>query len=277
MLAVDLDSTLIGRDHKVGAMDSVALQKLRATGVRVAICTGRNLVESAGVIGALELKGLGVFANGATIADMGKGRHVSCTFIDRPTARQLVDFFGSRNHAVLALVDDPATALPQYVCTQHAAPHVGTVEWLLANRMQALEGDVTAGPHADRIVRLSIVVDVPEARPIEEALVRDFGATIAHHSIYSKHYDCQIIEAFPAGVNKWSGIEEICRIEGLDSRRVITIGDDVNDIPMLENATLSFAVANAPPEIQQRAKRVTGSQENAGVAQVVEGILRGDF
>jgi hydroxymethylpyrimidine pyrophosphatase-like HAD family hydrolase len=192
-------------------------------------------------------------------------------------ARRVVNFFGGRGHAVLALADPPETRRPHYLITDHGAPHRATVEWLLANRMKAEDADVTAGPLAARVVRLGIVVDVPEAAAVEHALSAEFGGTLMHHSIYSKHYDCQVIEVFAAGVDKWAGIRTVCRREGVSPDRVVTIGDDVNDIAMLENAALSFAVANAPDAIKARAKRVTRSQEQGGVAAVVEGVLGGAF
>ena len=60
-IACDLDGTLIGRDHKVLERDLEALRRARAAGVHVALCTGRNTLESAGVIGALGLSGAGDF------------------------------------------------------------------------------------------------------------------------------------------------------------------------------------------------------------------------
>ena len=277
LLAVDLDSTLIGRDHKVNATDAEALARALSAGIRVALCTGRNLTESAGVIAALRLGGLGVFANGATIADMASGRHVAASCIEPPLAQQLIDFFGSRGHAVLGLIDHPDTRTPHYLRTSHGPPHRATVEWLIANHMHAVESDAGIEEMADHIVRVSIVVDVAEAPEIEHALGRIFGRTIMHHSMYSKHYDCQVIETFSPGVNKWSGILQICGLEALDPARVVTIGDDINDIAMLENATLSFAVANAVPAIRARAKRVTAAQEQCGVARVIDGMLRGEY
>jgi Cof subfamily protein (haloacid dehalogenase superfamily) len=273
MLAVDLDSTLIGKDHKVNSTDAQALKTAMAAGMRVALCTGRNVMESAGVIAALQLKGNGVFANGATIADMGEGVHLTSTCMSREITEDVVDFFGAKGHAVLALVDHPETRRPHYVITDHGPPHRATVEWLLANKMHAEDDDVTGGKYAAHVVRMGIVVDVPDARAIEDAMTRRFGTRLMHHSIYSKLHDCQVIETFAPNVNKWTGILEICRREGLDPKRVVTIGDDTNDIAMLENAELSFAVANAPPAIRARAKRITATQEQCGVARAIEVVL----
>ena len=52
VLACDLDGTLIGWDHKINPLDLEALRRARAAGLHVAICTGRNSRECAGVIAA---------------------------------------------------------------------------------------------------------------------------------------------------------------------------------------------------------------------------------
>jgi hydroxymethylpyrimidine pyrophosphatase-like HAD family hydrolase len=248
---------------------------MRRAGVHLAICTGRNSVESAGVIGALVLTGPGVFVNGAMVADVATGKTVRARIVEDVLAREAVDFFGSMGHAVLGLADDAATRMPAYFMTDHAPPHRSTTEWLLANRMHARVCEEIPAEHLGRLVRLGIVVDVPEGRQIERALEATFGGRAASHSIYSPYYDCQVIELFAAGTSKWAGIEEVARELRVRADQVIAIGDDTNDVAMLEGARLSFAMGNARPEIQKLAKRVTGKQTECGVAAVIENLLAG--
>lgn len=266
---------MIGWDHKVNERDLEALKRVREAGVHVAICTGRNAVESAGVIGALDLKGPGVFVNGAMVCDMGTGKTANARVLSDAMAEEAVDFFGSMGHAVLGLADDAATRLPVYFMTDHAPPHQSTTEWLLVNRMSArICADIPAD-HRGRIVRLGIVVNVPESAKIEAALDERFGKRGMWNSIYSPHYDCQVIELFAAGTSKWAGIEEVARELGVGAEQVIVVGDDKNDVAMLQGAALSFAMGNAKDEIKKFAKRVTKSQQECGVAWVVEELLSG--
>src|SRR3954464_1888773 len=111
ILACDLDGTIIGRDHKVLDRDLEGLRRARAAGIHLAICTGRNTIESGGVISALELSGLGGFVNGGMVGDMSTGKSVHSRFIPQELADEVVDFFGSRGHAVLMLVDDAGTRM----------------------------------------------------------------------------------------------------------------------------------------------------------------------
>jgi Cof subfamily protein (haloacid dehalogenase superfamily) len=276
-IACDLDGTLIGWSHKVNERDLAALRLAREAGIHVAICTGRNAGECGGVIAALDLRGPGVFVNGAMVSDMNTGRTLECRFMATDLVEEAVDFFGGHGHAVLLLADDPEKRMPVYFMTDHGVPHRGTTEWLLANRMHATVCETLPPPYRQRIVRLGIVADVAEGRALEREMERRFGGKASHHSIYSPSFDCQVLEVFAAGTDKWSGIVQMARVLGAEAERVIAIGDDVNDLAMLRGARLSFAMGDAKPAVQAEAKRVTGSHADCGVAQVVEALLRGEL
>jgi hypothetical protein len=275
ILACDLDGTLIGWDHKVNPRDLEALKRARTEGIHVAICTGRNSRECAGVIGALEIDGLGVFANGAMVCDMADGKIVHATYIPRELAEEAIEFFGTRGHAVLVLIDDPETRLPRYCMTDHAPPHRATTDWLLYNRVRAEQVVEVPVELSGRIARLGIVLNVQEEAAIHEALQVQFGTRCATHSIYSPHYDCQIIEMFHADVNKWTGLLHLAGKMEVDAGGIVAIGDDVNDLAMLRGASLSFAMGDAKEAVKAEARRITGSQAECGVAQVVDLLLVG--
>ena len=274
IVACDLDGTLIGWNHKINERDLDALRQARRAGIHVAICTGRNSLECAGVIAALEAEGLGVFVNGAMVCAMADGRAVRSVCIDDQLVEEAVDFFGRRGHAVLVLADDRQSRLPVYCLTTHGPAHPGTTDWLAVNRVKAQEvAEVPAG-FRGRVVRVGVVMDVAGAAELERELVRDFGSRANTHSIYSPHYDCQVIEVFHKTVNKWTGLEHLAEALGTGSERIIAIGDDINDLAMLRGATLSFAMGDAAPAICRAAKRMTGRQTDCGVAQVIEALLR---
>jgi len=277
VIACDLDGTLLGRGHQSNQADVDALKRAMAAGYHVTICTGRNATESAPIIAALGLNDLGIFVNGAVIADMGTGRTRSRRTVPWQLAQELIDFFGGSGHAVLTLADDLDTGKPEYIISSHAPAHRATREWLVANRMSSSVQDPIAPQYRDSILRLSVVVDVGESAPLETAMAQRFGDRISHYSIYSGVYDCQVLEAFAPGVTKWSGICDLCEHIDVPTDRVVAIGDDRNDLPMLQHAALSIAMGNARDEIKRFAKRTTRSQSDCGVAYVVEQLLSGEL
>jgi 5-amino-6-(5-phospho-D-ribitylamino)uracil phosphatase len=275
ILACDLDGTLIGWNRKINDRDLDALNRALAAGLHVAICTGRNSSECAGIISVLELNGLGVFANGAMICHMSDGSAVHSTFIPKTLAAQVIDFFGTSGHAVLVLTDDPATRMPTYYLTDHAQPHAATTDWLFTNRVGATVVNDVPAPAQSRIVRLGVVLNTPEAPHLHAELQRRFPNRCTTHSIYSPHYDCQIIEFFHADVNKWTGLLHLAHHMHIDPTRIITIGDDINDLAMLQGAALSFAMGDAKPHVQSHAKRTTAPHAACGIAEVVDQLLAG--
>jgi hydroxymethylpyrimidine pyrophosphatase-like HAD family hydrolase len=276
-LAIDLDGTLIGRNHKVHDRDLAAIRLARAAGLHVALATGRNAMESAGVLAALDLAGPGIFTSGATLADMATGQTVACSHLPYPLALEIIDFLGARGHAVLILADHPQSARPTYFHTDHGPPHRATVEWLLTHRMESILITDIPAEFRRHLIRLSIVVDVAGSDQLTRDITARFGPRLASYSLLSPYYDCQVIELFPPGTSKWSGLLRMASLLHLDPARIITIGDDLNDLPMLQNAALSFAMATAAPEVQAAAKNIAPAQPDCGVAQVIESLLRGDL
>jgi hypothetical protein len=277
ILACDLDGTLIGWDRKINERDLESLRQCQGAGIHVAICTGRNSLESQRVTRALGLTGLGVFVNGAMVCDMATAAAADSQFIPDDIVQDCIDFFAARGHAILVLVDDPASRLPTYFLTDHGPAHRATTDWLLVNKVASTGiSDLPTSTHG-RIVRLGVVTDVQDAEPLHTDLRRHFHATATTHSIYSPAYNCQIIEFFKHGVDKWSGIQHMARVMSVPETSIIAIGDDTNDIAMLRGASLSFAMGDAKPHVQAHAKRLTAPQTDCGLSMVIDQLLAGQL
>lgn len=83
------------------------------------------------------------------------------------------------------------------------------------------------------------------------------------------------MELNPKGVNKASGLKEICRRFGIAMDEVVAIGDSLNDIAMIREAGLGVAMGNAQDAVKRAADRVTDTNVNNGVAKVIQLVLQG--
>jgi len=79
-----------------------------------------------------------------------------------------------------------------------------------------------------------------------------------------------LLEVSGAGVSKASTLAALCEERGVDSHGVLAFGDMPNDIPMLGWAGLGVAVANAHPGVLAVADEVTASNDDDGVALIIE-------
>ena len=112
---------------------------------------------------------------------------------------------------------------------------------------------------------------------ISNELVVSGGITLGGSSFYIDPNDtsvsyqlscCQIIS--PTDTNKWTAIEYLIKELGISKEEVIAIGDNINDIPMIKNAGLGVAMKNGSPAAREIAKIVAPSNDDDGVAQIIE-------
>jgi Cof subfamily protein (haloacid dehalogenase superfamily) len=82
-----------------------------------------------------------------------------------------------------------------------------------------------------------------------------------------------LLEISAAGVSKASALARLCRQRGIEREDVIAFGDMPNDLPMLAWAGHAVAVANAHPEVIAAADEVTASNDESGVALVLERLF----
>jgi hydroxymethylpyrimidine pyrophosphatase-like HAD family hydrolase len=76
-----------------------------------------------------------------------------------------------------------------------------------------------------------------------------------------------------SGVSKWSGIRHLADEWGIADHEICAVGDDVNDIPMIQAAGLGVAMGNALPEVKAVAQRIAPGHDQDGLVEVVRWIL----
>ena len=79
-----------------------------------------------------------------------------------------------------------------------------------------------------------------------------------------------LIEVSAPGVTKRAGLEELASMVGATADNVVCFGDMPNDIEMLEWAGLGVAMGNAVPAVQDVADEITATNDDDGVARVLE-------
>jgi hydroxymethylpyrimidine pyrophosphatase-like HAD family hydrolase len=89
--------------------------------------------------------------------------------------------------------------------------------------------------------------------------------------------DLCILDILTHNCSKGHALRRWAELEGISREQIMAIGDNYNDLEMLEFAGLAFVMGNASEELKQNGWRVTGSNAENGVAQALEKILGLDF
>jgi hydroxymethylpyrimidine pyrophosphatase-like HAD family hydrolase len=118
-----------------------------------------------------------------------------------------------------------------------------------------------------------VVADREEAEVTKRELEKTFAEQILCQQLWVPMEGVSVLEIFDPAVNKWQGVLHVARKHGIEPEQIVAIGDDVNDVPMIENAGLGVAMGNARPEVLAVAKRVIGTNKDEGLAEFLEELV----
>jgi Cof subfamily protein (haloacid dehalogenase superfamily) len=257
LVASDLDGTLLRSDGTVSDRTRAALAAAEDAGALVVIVTGRPPRWMAPVAEAVGRTGLAICANGAVIWDLERGEIVRENPIDPATAGDVVR----------RLRD----ALPDLVFAVERGTDFGREP---GYRTRAAVPDDVLVAHADELVAAPIAkllarhdsMGPDELLAAAAEVVGDL-ATLTHASTGG------LLEISAAGVSKAVALEELAAGHGLRAADAVAFGDMPNDLSMLAWAGRGVAVANAHPDVLAAADEVTATNDEDGVAMVIERLV----
>ena len=91
--------------------------------------------------------------------------------------------------------------------------------------------------------------------------------------LYATSSNDKVIEIMEKNVNKFNGISEIGSFLGINKNEIAAIGDQDNDIPMLENSILSFAMGNSIEKVKEVCDYTVSTNENFGLVEAINILL----
>jgi Cof subfamily protein (haloacid dehalogenase superfamily) len=249
LIAVDMDGTLLDGDGNVPAALWPLLDRLAARGIRFAPASGRQLATLQRSIAE----------NGAHV--VSGADDVSSDALEPQFAASVVE----RVRALAAGGSDVGLVVcgkqSAYIERADAAFRAEADRYYA--RLDVVE-DLLAVD--DQILKLA-VYDFTDAARTAPAL-EDLRAT--HQVVVSGHH---WIDVMNAGVNKGVALERLQAALGVTRAQTAAFGDYLNDLELLDAADLSFAMANAHPDVLARARHRAPSNLEHGVITTIERLL----
>jgi Cof subfamily protein (haloacid dehalogenase superfamily) len=255
VVATDLDGTVVRSDGSISVRTKDALAAAEAAGAMVVLVTGRPPRWLAGIAEATGHHGLAICANGALVYDLHREQVLESHLLEVAAATRLV---AQLREAIPGLGFAVETAAgfghePAYRPRWTTEPDtvVAPIDVLLSSPLAKL-----LGRHED--------MGSDELLARARAVVGEELATLTHSSRDG------LLEISAAGISKATTLASLCERHGFRADDVVAFGDMPNDLPMLAWAGRSVAVANAHPEVLAAVDEVTASNDDDGVAQVLE-------
>lgn len=272
LAAVDMDGTLLDDDKNFPPGMDELLDRMDERGVTFAPASGRQVWTLIDMFpGRPGMTAIG--ENGGIV--MRDGVEVSSSPLDAPTVREAVRLVreatsgpdaidgglvmcGKRS-AYVERSDDRFVdgVMPYYHRTKRVDDQLDVID--------AIE----SGDLDDAIVKLAVYALQP-VEALAEATLSRFADTHQYAISGANWADLQV-----RGVDKGRAVRDLQRFLGVTREQTAVFGDAGNDLSMMSEGDLSFAMANASPDVVEAARFVAPSNNEAGVAQALR-VLLGD-
>ena len=271
LLAIDIDGTLLDPQFKISAQNLAALRAAHAAGIEIVLATGRRHDYALPIAQEIGLPCWLISSNGALIRS-SVGETFYTDRLPAATAAKLIGHMDAfRGHAVLTFDRQSNNAL---VLERFEELNQSIARWIQVNAQfiqyvspleNALIEDPIQAMYCGRVARM------------EEAQQRlakaDFLHDIAVLKTQYDHRDLCILDILNHGCSKGHALRRWAEKHGIAREQVMAIGDNFNDLEMLEFAGLAFVMGNASQELKQSGWRVTASNAESGVARALEDVL----
>ena len=283
LLALDLDGTLLNSHGEISVENIKAIQKAEEKGILVTIATGRRFRDALPVAFQLRLNAPVICHNGALIKYADTLETVAVSIVPQKTVREILrvgrEFGGDalvsadpHGKGVLLYdrISDENVPLQKYIAwgkRLHGAEAEEAVHHV--ENLEAICGEVET-------VHVSFSGSCALMAQLEMILRNELQTSATILTTVYPRLDFTLIDILPPDASKGIGVEKLALINKLSAENVMVMGDNYNDLEMLEYAGTAVVMGNASPDLLERAEfQTTLSNDENGVALAIEKFILG--
>lgn len=280
-IASDMDGTLLNERQEVSAATIEAIKAVQAKGIDFVICSGRSYREVRFVLDKAEIECPAICVNGGEIRDE-EGNITYSAYLDGVTSMKITNVFESvdmyfelytpkgtftsdRERGIQAIVDVFHTANPSVDVEEI----IEAAEERYKNRLIQVVDD-----YRNIYDAKDCEVNKFLAFSLDEQLLFDVTEKLKNiEGIEVTSSGRNNIEVMHKDAKKGLALKRYVESKGISLADTMALGDNYNDLSMLEIVGHSVAMGNAEPAIKTVCKHVTETNENEGVAKAITMVL----
>ena len=268
-LMVDYDGTLLRSDRTVAKETIDAIKHFRSCGGKVVLCTGRIFNSIKPEAEKLGITGEIYCYQGGALYDVESGTRRNHIPVPQKHLKDICSFFEERDIYFQTYVDDVI------FCQKFTEAGNYYYENFCKGARFATNVPLSTyfEKHPDsKSTKILAIVDDERIESLIEELTDRFGGAIS-----AFRSEKGFLEVISARSGKGNALLSYCKQCGITPDEIVAIGDSMNDIPMIKNAGLGIAMGNAREEIKTHADYVCDTNDNDGVAKVIDMLINGTF
>lgn len=274
MLVTDMDYTLLNKEKRISERNSEAFRKAIEKGVHMVVATGRIYTSARVYAKLLGVSTPIIASNGAIIRES--------------------DFSNSEDTEKTIFKDTlKIEAVKEMIRLSHKYglfPHFFTADTIYSEKLVDVSLRYTEWNKylgSEDQVQIKIVDDIEKALLQEKVDI--LKAVVVHadsEKIWGLRNEIEAtgivtvsqsmkdnLEVMNKGVTKGNAVRILAEMYGIQREEIITIGDNENDMSMIEYAGLGIAMGNAEESLKAVANHITGDYQEDGVAEAIERFL----
>lgn len=268
LLATDIDGTLLNPQFQISEGDLMALRQAHAAGIEIVLVTGRRHSFAMPIAKQLGFDLWLISSNGAVTRSL-TGETFHRDLMPAQTCRQLCDamqeFRGntvltfdkeSKGAIVLERLDEVGASIRRWI-----EKNMEFIEFVVPIE-KALVADPVQAMFCGTMARMNLALQTLAGAGVD-------GKVTILRTEYPDR-DLSMVDVLNAGCSKGHALERWARHRGYQRDEVMAVGDNHNDVEMLEFAGHPVIMGNACAELRGRGWKVTRGNDACGVAAAVE-------
>ena len=271
LVAIDLDGTLLNSRREISEGNRQALLQAVEGGVQVVIVTGRRFHSALPLVSQIPCRVNLITSNGALIANSA-GEVLYRDFLPRQAAQQVLEAVREYRPYSVAIFHNPGYG---QVTMQDSAAEDGPLGWYIQNSPDCLRlvPDLEAALDTDPT---QVMIGGPPARiqPAETLLERS-PVRPRIHVTWTKYLttNISILDVLNQGCSKGHALKIWAELCGIQPGEIMAVGDNFNDLEMLQYAGLPVLMGNHCPELHRPDWALTLPNDEDGVAAAIRNFV----
>ncbi|HMD31794.1 MAG TPA: Cof-type HAD-IIB family hydrolase [Candidatus Acidoferrales bacterium] len=268
LIAIDIDGTLLDSTHQVPEANQQAISAAVARGIEVALVTGRRYTFAMPVAERIPAPLTMIVNNGALIRSK-LGDTYYRLLLPRDVARRVLGATLDFRLGTTVHFDRPREGQIQYEQIDWENP--GRSDYWRRNREFIAQSVPLEACLIEDPIQIMYTGGVEGMRRLTGLLAGlEYARSFSFQVTQYEYRDFTLVDVLHPEVSKGAALREWCARQGYAPSEVMAIGDNFNDREMLGFAGTPVVMANSVPELRTDGWYVTGTNDQAGVAQAIQ-------
>ncbi len=276
LLASDIDGTIIDKDNQISPYNIEAIKKLNNTNINFTLCTGKTYFMIKNFCKQINA-GYGIFGNGTQIVDLKTGKEIIRNDLKSEDINFCIDVANKNNLYIHIYTDNKIISQGnlKYMAYRNYKLYKENMEFEIVEDLKEY-----IRLNNPSVLKL-IISGENDLKNIKQEILQNKNLSVMQIKKYNQYKDkiinkeYEYLDVIPQSINKYNSLKQLCNYLNISNDEIMAIGDNINDIDMIEHAGIGVAIGGSYDEVIKKASYITkNSVKDGGFAEAVYKFIK---